>query len=92
MAHVIQEKAKLIQRIRRIRGQVEALERAVTSEQDCWDVLQLLAAARGAMNSLMAEVLEGHIRFHVMDRGRAGNSDRNEAAEQLIDVVRSYLK
>ncbi len=92
MAHIVQEKEKLVQRIRRIRGQVEALERAVASEQDCWDVLQLLAAARGALHSLMAEVLEGHIRFHVMDHRRGGNSDRNVAAEQLIDVVRSYLK
>ena len=58
MAHVVQQKATLLQRIRRSRGQVEALERAVACEQDCWDVLQLLAAARGAMNSLMAEVLE----------------------------------
>jgi FrmR/RcnR family transcriptional regulator, repressor of frmRAB operon len=92
MAHTVREKAKLVQRVRRIRGQVEALERAVSSEQDCWDVLQLLAAARGAMNSLMAEVLEGHIRFHVIDHRRGGNSERALAAEQLIEVVHSYLK
>jgi DNA-binding FrmR family transcriptional regulator len=91
MAHTVREKTKLIQRVHRIRGQVEALERAVASEEDCWDVLQLIAAARGAMHSLMAEVLEGHIRFHVMDH-RRGNSGRNVAAEQLIDVVHSYLK
>lgn len=90
MAHTVREKTKLIQRVHRIRGQVEALERAVASEEDCWDVLQLIAAARGAMHSLMAEVLEGHIRFHVMDHRRG--TDRNMAAEQLIDVVHSYLK
>jgi DNA-binding FrmR family transcriptional regulator len=92
MAHTVREKVKLVQRVRRIRGQVEALERAVVSEQECWDILQLLAAARGAMNSLMAEVLEGHIRFHVMDHRQGGNSERTLAAEQLIEVVRSYLK
>ena len=66
MAHTIREKAKLVQRVRRIRGQIEAVERALVAEQDCSDVLQLIAAARGAMNSLMAEVLEGQIgRAHV---------------------------
>ena len=56
--------------MRRIRGQVEAIERAVAEEKDCGDVLQLIAAARGAMNGLMAELLEDHVRFHVLDPSR----------------------
>ena len=91
MSHTSKDKEKLIMRARRIRGQVEALERALDSEQNCADILQLITGARGAMNSLMAELLEGHIRFHVLDP-KQKNAEQVEAAEDLIDVVRSYLK
>jgi DNA-binding FrmR family transcriptional regulator len=92
VAHTIREKTKLIHRVRRIRGQIEAIERALEAEQECADVLQLIAASRGAMNSLMAEVLEGHIRFHILDAKHQGSSEQAEGAQELIDVVRSYLK
>jgi DNA-binding FrmR family transcriptional regulator len=92
MAHTTREKDKLLIRVRRIRGQVEALERALGGEHDCAEVLQLVAACRGALNGLMAELVEGHIRYHVMDPKRGGDSPQTEAAEELIDVVRSYLK
>lgn len=92
MAHILQDQAKLIQRVRRIRGQVEALERAISNEQDCSAVLQLITSAQGAMNGLMVEVLEGHIRCHVLDPKEKPNSERAQAAEELIAVVRSYLK
>jgi DNA-binding FrmR family transcriptional regulator len=55
-------------------------------------VLQLLAAGRGALNGLMAEVIEGHVRFHVLSPHAAANSPQAEAAEELIDVVNAYLK
>ena len=67
MGHTIREKEKLLNRVRRVRGQVEALERALEEEKGCADVLHLVVAARGAMNSLMAEVIEDHIRVHVVD-------------------------
>jgi len=92
MAHTTKDKDKLLMRVRRIRGQTEAIERAIDGEQECSGVLQLLAACRGALNSLMAEVMEGHIRFHVLTPGNAKNSPQAEAAEELIDVVRTYLK
>ncbi len=92
MAHTIRDKKKLLNRVRRIRGQVEAIERALERAEDCSDVLRLIAACRGAMNGLMAEVVEGHIRYHVMDSTGDGNSPRAEAAEELIEVVRAYLK
>jgi DNA-binding FrmR family transcriptional regulator len=91
MAHILRDQEKLIQRVRRIRGQVEALERAIVGEQDCSEVLQLITSARGAMGGLMAEVLEDHIRFHVVNPKEKPNSERVKAAEELIEVVRSYL-
>jgi DNA-binding FrmR family transcriptional regulator len=92
MAHTIKEKEKLILRVRRIRGQVEAVERALTSEHNCSDVLRLIAAARGAMNGLMAELLEDHVRFHVLDPKRKPTFEQAMAADELVDVVKAYLK
>jgi FrmR/RcnR family transcriptional regulator, repressor of frmRAB operon len=92
MAHTTKDKEKLQLRVRRIRGQLDAIERALESEQECTGVLQLMAACRGALNGLMAEVIEGHIWFHVLPTDRDKNSPQAEAAEELIDVVRSYLK
>lgn len=92
MSHTIREKSKLLNRVSRLRGQIEAIERALEREVDCAEVLQLIASARGAMNGLMAEVMEDHIRLHVMDPQHEPNSDRARGAEELIDVVRSYLK
>ena len=90
--HAVQEKPKLILRTRRIRGQIAAIERALENDEDCSDLLQLITAARGAMNGLMAELLEGHIRFHVLDPKQKISSEQALAADELIDVVRSYLK
>jgi DNA-binding FrmR family transcriptional regulator len=92
MAHTTKDKAKLLSRVRRIRGQVEAIERALDGEHACSSVLQLMAACRGALNGLMAEVVEGHIRFHILDPKSGENAPQMEAAEELIDVVWSYLK
>lgn len=91
MAHTIRDKEKLLVRVRRIRGQVEALEKALTEEDDCSKILHLIAGSRGAMDGLMAEVLEGHIRLHVADP-KAKPSDRAQATESLIELIRSYLK
>jgi DNA-binding FrmR family transcriptional regulator len=92
MAHTIREKTKLLHRVRRIRGQVEAVERALEREQGCAEVLNLIAAARGAINGLMAEVLEDHIRLHVSDPARDPDPARARGSEELIDIVRSYLR
>ena len=91
MAHTIKEKAKLLARVHRVRGQIEALERALEDEKGCAAVLHLVVGARGALNSLMAEVIEGHIRTHVIDPHER-HSDRAQGAEQLIEVVQAYLK
>ena len=92
MSHTVREKVKLLNRVRRIRGQIEAVERALEQEIGCSDVLQLIAGARGAINSLMAEVIEDHVRVHVIDPENEPDIERAHAVEELIDVVRSYLK
>lgn len=92
MAHLARDKKKLLNRIRRIRGQVEAIERTVEEAGECSSLLQQIAGARGALNGLMAEVMEGHLREHVMDTGRKPSAAQLEAADELVEVVRAYLK
>ena len=92
MAHTTRDKEKLLARVRRIRGQLDAVARALDSEQECIDVLQLIAACRGALNALMAEVMEGHILFHVLSGDQKGGLQQTRAAEELIGVIRAYLK
>jgi DNA-binding FrmR family transcriptional regulator len=92
MAHTVRDKQKLLNRVRRIRGQVEAVERALEGEQECFAILQTIAACRGAINGLMAEVIEGHIRLHVIDPERETTPEQGRAAEELIEVVKAYLK
>jgi DNA-binding FrmR family transcriptional regulator len=91
MSHLEKEKQKLIGRIKRIRGQVDSIERSLTTADDCADVLMLLANVRGGINSLMAEVLEDHIRRHLLSSDKS-SAPPNDLAEDLIDLVRAYLK
>jgi DNA-binding FrmR family transcriptional regulator len=92
MTHTVREKQKLLARVRRIRGQVEAIERALDIEAGCEQVMHLIAGVRGAMAGLMAEVVEEHIRTHLVDPQKHPGALNGEAAEQLMDVVRTYLK
>jgi FrmR/RcnR family transcriptional regulator, repressor of frmRAB operon len=92
VGHTIREKTKLINRSRKLRGQVEAVERALETEAECAEVMRLLAACRGAVNSLFAEVVEDHIREHLAASGSRVDGPRAEAANELIDVVHSYFK
>ena len=92
MTHTIREKQKLLARARRIRGQVEAIERALESEAGCEQIMHLLAAARGAMAGLMAVVVEEHVRTHLVNAESFPGALNVDAANQLLDVVRTYLK
>lgn len=92
MSHTIREKQKLLARVRRIRGQVEAIERALDGEAGCEQVMHLIAGVRGAMSGLMAEVVEDHVRTHLVDVEKYPKALNPEAAEQLLEVVRTYLK
>jgi DNA-binding FrmR family transcriptional regulator len=91
MSHLEKETQKLIARIKRIRGQVDSIERSLTTGDDCADILMLLANVRGGVNSLMAEVLEDHIRLHLLSPEK-DVTHPYELAEDLIDLVRAYLK
>jgi DNA-binding FrmR family transcriptional regulator len=92
MAHTIREKQKLLARVRRIKGQVEAIERALDDEARCEQVMHLIAGVRGAMAGFMAEVVEDHVRTHLVDAERHPGALDTEAAEQLLEVIRTYLK
>ena len=92
MTHAVAEKQKLLNRVRRLRGQVEALERALDAEVGCVQIMQQLTAARGAISALMAEVVEDHIRMHMVDSERIPTARESEAAEELVSVMHSYIK
>lgn len=92
MTHTVREKQKLLARVRRIRGQIEAVERALEAESSCEKVMHLLASTRAAMSGLMAEVIEDHVRTHLVDPEKYPGALDEEAAEQLLAVIRTYLK
>lgn len=91
MAHTVKDKKALLTRVRRIKGQVEALERALEQEAECNAILQQITATRGAMNGLMLAVLEGHMRDH-LGPGVGNTGQREEDLEQVLRVMRSYMK
>jgi DNA-binding FrmR family transcriptional regulator len=92
MSHTIHEKQKLLARVRRIRGQVEAIERALEEKAGCEAVMHRIAGVRGAISSLMAEVVEDHVRNHLVDAESPDRARRGDAVDQLVDVMRTYLK
>jgi len=91
LAEISKEKQKLLSRIKRVGGQIDAVEHSVTVGHECADILMLLAAIRGGVNSLMAEILEDHIRLHITHPNRSSGSPE-ELTEDLIGLVRAYLK
>lgn len=92
MVHTIKEKKKLLARVGRIRGQVEAIERALIDEAECERIMHMIAGIRGSVAGLMAEVVEDHIRTHLVDPEKNPGALNADAADQLIDVVHTYLK
>ncbi len=91
MSHVEKEKAKLLNRLRRIRGQLEAIERAVEADSECARILQQATSCRGALDGFIAEVIEDHIREHMIDPGAPRDDARVRAAEELVEIVHAYL-
>lgn len=92
VSHIAKQKTKLINRVRRIRGQIEAVERALEADTECAEILHLLAATRGGLNGLMAEVIEDHIREHVASPDIASAAERTQGADELVGIIRTYLK
>lgn len=90
MAHTIRHKRSLLNRVRRIRGQIEAVERALEQEQGCAEVMLTLAASRGAIHALMVRLLEGHLRTHVAEP--TDSVEREEAADEVARVFRMSLR
>jgi DNA-binding FrmR family transcriptional regulator len=90
--HTSQQKSKMLARVRRIRGQVEAIERALDKEAGCDEVMHLIAAVRGATTSLMNEVIEDHVRGHLVNVEQHPDALDPDAVEQLLDVLKTYLK
>jgi DNA-binding FrmR family transcriptional regulator len=84
------ERVKLLNRVKRIQGQMEKVNKTLSDKHDCTEVLMLLAAVRGGINSLMAEVLEDHVRLHLLGGGAAPLTP--DLGEEIIDLVRAYLK
>jgi FrmR/RcnR family transcriptional regulator, repressor of frmRAB operon len=92
MSHLAKEKIKLVNRLKRLRGQIEAIERAVDADNECADVLQQATACRGALDGFIAEVIEDHIREHMVDPLAGREAPQVLAAEELIEIVHQYLK
>jgi DNA-binding FrmR family transcriptional regulator len=92
MAHIVPHQKRLLARIRRIRGQVEAIAKAVEAQDECYSILQTITACRGAMNGLMAELIEGQVLHHVLDERKKPSPRQLIAARELMAVVNSYLR
>ena len=92
MSHTVDEKAVLVSRVHRIKGQVEAIEDALEKEHDCSRILQIIAACHGAINGLMVEILRGHLYSHVIDPKRKPSSDQMKSAKELMAVLNAYLR
>ena len=90
LSHTVQQKDKLVARVRRIRGQLEGIERALESEAHCAEIMRQLASVRGALGGLTAEVMEEHLRHHVI--AAETKADCLQGGEELIEVIRTYLK
>jgi FrmR/RcnR family transcriptional regulator, repressor of frmRAB operon len=91
-AHTVREKQQLLNRVRRIKGQIEAVERTLEGDAECSRVMHLLTASSGAISSLLAEVLEDHVREHLMGDNGNSKAARKEAADELIGIIHAYLK
>lgn len=92
MAHTLQEKKKLLNRVRRIIGQVAAVEKTLERDGECAEVLHNIAVCRGAMDALMAEVIDGHIRHHILAQSEDTTDEQERAADDLVSALRAYLR
>lgn len=91
MAHTAKNKDKLLNRIKRIRGQLDAVAKGVENEAECAKVLQTLVACRGALNSLVIEFFDDHVRYHIADPKKRATAAQAEATQEVIDLLRACL-
>jgi DNA-binding FrmR family transcriptional regulator len=90
MAHTIANKEKLILRVKKIKGQLSSIEKALEEEKDCFKILQQISASRGAIQSLMGEVLDGHIKEHLGNH--VSEEQREQEIANLASLLKSYLR
>lgn len=91
MGHLIDRKGELLARVKRIAGQVSAVERGLERDAGCADILHLVAAVRGAVNGLLDEIVVDHLHEHVAKPGLS-DAERSKGAEELMTVIRRYVK
>lgn len=91
MVHLLEKKDDLIGRVKRIAGQVAAIERGIERDASCADILHLVAAVRGAVNGLLDEIVIDHLNEHVAKPGLS-DAERASGAEELMTVIRRYVK
>jgi DNA-binding FrmR family transcriptional regulator len=92
LAHTTEEKRELLVRVNRIQGQLQSIKESIENERECADVLQQIAACRGAMSSLLTEIIEGEIKYHVLTKNTKANSREMKAAENLVQLLHRYLR
>ena len=90
MSHIIHDTSKLVARLRRIKGQVEGVERSLETCAECTEILRQIASIRGAMTGLTIEVLKEHLLSHIVKA--TDDTSREKAAEEMIQILQSYLK
>ncbi|MDX3898909.1 MAG: metal/formaldehyde-sensitive transcriptional repressor [Sphingobium sp.] len=89
--HILADRQKLLDRVRRIAGQVGAVEKQLAGDAGCSETLQLVASVRGAVGSLMEELIEQHMREHVARPGLT-DAQREAASEEMLALIRRYGK
>ncbi len=92
MSHVVEQRKKINGRIKRIKGQLEAVEKGLNEGKDCYTVLQTLSACRGGLNGLIGELVEDHIKEHMMKKPNQPKTDQDKAALELIRLIKTYWK
>ena len=92
MSHTQRDREKLSLRVKRIRGQVDGIQRMLDEGGECFAVLQTVAACRGALTGLMTEIVEGHVRDHILDPAQQPTAAQRRAAEDLLEVLRAFVK
>lgn len=92
MAHTVAERRSLLARVNRIEGQVKSIRTALENDSECATVLQQIAACRGAINSLLVQIIDGEIRFHVLSKHAKVDSREARAAQDLVEILHRYIK
>ena len=92
MAHAMFEKQKLLNRVRRLRGQVDAIGRALIADHRCGDVMRLVTATRGSISGILAEVVNGQTRAHLVGSKRMSPNAKRDTAVELVGVLHTYIR